>query len=301
MHSRRIILATILVTSLMTAGCLRDVLREVTRYRSDPKSTQDALAKKFGDEVEVSINDGDRGNQVLTVTFVNSSLNAVAKEDRANRAQEAANLVRLRYPSSHSLITIWIVFVSQPKSLLSNTGRQWVDSFVFNADGHSQSLDPQPTTSGYGVELRTSANYISRDNETDVSVSGILLAGSASGNGLILLPHFRVTGDVHAGKAAPPREVSFDFASYSDRPEFDNTVTVAFIADGALVMAATALLTTRTFSGTVTELLYLRLPYPAFRRLIAAHHLTIRLGSKEYPLDRGQLEALRQMSDYLSE
>lgn len=262
------------------------------------KLVHDALTKKFGDSVYVNMNQGG-DSMVLNVTFINSALNTKAPEDRFTRAQETANLIRARYPGINNLNAIWIVFVREKTTLILFHEREAIDYYGFDKEAKRLSL-PSGLNS-YGVELRTATSYLDKTNESDISVSGIQLAGIPGEKGLTVLPHFTVSGDVRAAQSRPPRAVSFDFASYADAEQFGANVPIAFIADGKIVLQTTGTFSVSRFSGTVSEFCYLAVPYPAFRKVIAAKQLTIKLGDKEYPLTSYQFAAVRQMGNYIAE
>jgi hypothetical protein len=55
-----------------------------------------------------------------------------------------------------------------------------------------------------------------------------------------------------------------------------------------------------TFTGNDAEFCYLTVPYPVFRRMIAASELIIKLGDKDYPVPPTRLEALKKMGEYVT-
>lgn len=301
MRSRRIILAIILVFPLLTAGCLRDVVRELAKDLTNTKNLQGDLTKRFGDEVFVSVEQAG-GRLALNVTFVNSPLNAMTPADRASRAQETANVVQLRYPDVARLNAIWVVFVRERRTLVFIDERQSVDYYGFDNKGMRMSSSYVPgTVIGTDTRAQTSTNYLKDDNETDISVNGIQLSGTPGGNGLTVLPHFRARGDIRTAKSPPPKVVTFDFASYSSVEEFEPSVPVVLIADGRTLFKTTGNFKVSRTSGGVTELMSLAVPYPAFRSIVASIQLTIKLGSKEFSVKPQQLMAMRDMCDYLTE
>jgi len=300
MRSRQPVLAMIVVLSLLTAGCLKDVVRELAKDITQTKALQSDLSKRFHDDVFVSVNQAD-GRVALNVTFVNSPLNDKSREERATRAQETANVVRFHYPDIESLSAIWVVFMRERKSLVFIREREAVDYYGFDKTAARTSTSYSRTTNSEGVELRTTTNYIASDNETDISVSGIQLAGTPGGNGLTMLPHFRAKGDVRAAKSPPPKVVTFDFASYSDIEQFEPNMPVVFIGDGRTLLKTTANFNVSRLSGSVNEFLYLPVPYPAFRSMVGSSQVKIKLGAKEFPLNAQQLAVMRDMCDYLTE
>src|SRR5690242_15507511 len=131
MRSRRIILATIFMLPLLTAGCLKDVVRKIAKDISETKVVQEELSKRFQDEVFVTVNQGG-GRIALNVTFTNSPLNDKAREDRLLRAQETMNVVRARYPSMDRLSSIWVIFVRQKKRFIFVDERAAIDYYGFD-------------------------------------------------------------------------------------------------------------------------------------------------------------------------
>ncbi|HEY8412278.1 MAG TPA: hypothetical protein VIK76_12780 [Pyrinomonadaceae bacterium] len=290
MRSRRIFLATIVASSLFGTACLRDVGKTI----GELQALRNALTNRFGDEVYVNLN-GASQHLALTLTFINSALNNKSLEERATRAQAAANIVKTSYARAKNLEAIWVVFVRQKTTMVVFHQTQTIDYFGFDKDA-KRVTPPATGSSSSGVELKTAAVYIDTSHETDVSVSGIQLSGIPGEKGLTILPHFRVAGDVKKGRARPPRQVSFDFASYSDKSEFRQTTPIAFLADGKQILRSDG-----TFTGTNTQFCYLTVPYRAFRQMIDAKQLTIKVGDKDYPLTRGQFAALQQMGVYVND
>ena len=221
MRSRRIFLATIVASSLFGTACLRDVGKTI----GELQALRNALTNRFGDEVYVNLN-GASQHLALTLTFINSALNDKSLEERATRAQAAANIVKTSYARAKNLEAIWVVFVRQKTTMVVFHQTQTIDYFGFDKDA-KRVTPPATGSSSSGVELKTAAVYIDTSHETDVSVSGIQLSGIPGEKGLTVLPHFRVAGDVKKGGARPPRQVSFDFASYSDKSEFRQTTRVS--------------------------------------------------------------------------
>lgn len=145
-------------------------------------------------------------------------------------------------------------------------------------------------------ERFTVANYLSEDDESNVFAYGIQLEGEPGKDGVTVMPYFRTKGDVNVQKEPRPKMVQFDFASYSSTPRFPETVQFTFIADGKPVFR-----TTGTFQGNDAQFCYLPVSYPAFRQMIAAKSLTIKVGAKEYPLTPDQFGAVQKMGDYITE
>src|SRR6476620_7147024 len=101
---RRIILASILATSVFAAGCVRQAVRTM----GELQTLNAELTKKFGDQIHVHLGEGTK--LTLTITFINSALNDKTTADRLARAQETAQLVMAHYARIESVKEIWVAF-----------------------------------------------------------------------------------------------------------------------------------------------------------------------------------------------
>lgn len=289
MPPHRKLLAAILVSLLLASGC-----KETVKTLGELQVLHNELTKKFGDTVFVRVNEA--AYPILSITFINSALNNKGPQDRQQRAQEAAQIVKANYTRIKSLREIWVVFVRQQSRFVIFHYSESIDGYGFDNEGHllpASNEDQPAATSG----ARATYRYLPSTNESDFSAEGLQLEGEPGGDkGLVVLPHFQVKGQAGVEKVPPPKEVSFDFASYSDKTEFEQTTPVVFLADDRPVFKANA-----TFTGDHTQFCYLKVPYATFRRMIAASTLTIRLGAKEYALTPKQFEALRNMNQYVQD
>jgi hypothetical protein len=106
-----------------------------------------------------------------------------------------------------------------------------------------------------------------------------------------------VQGNAEEQRSRPPKEVAFDFASYSEKPRFLTDKTpIAFVGGGKVIFAAKA-----KFNGNDAQFCYLPVPYAAFKEMVRGTDLTIRLGDKEYPLTPRQFTAIQKMDGFLTE
>lgn len=289
MLPQRKLLALILISSLLTAGCIRDAVKSL----SELQALRTTLTNTFGDEVSLHLSEGvNRGT--LTVTFINSPLNDSTRQQRALRAQEAAQIVSAHYERSNVVTMIAVMFLRR-KSLFAVFHRsQNVDTFVFEKDGQPTEYTalylPAPTT---GTEITVS--HSTTDNATDVSSQSTLqLDLEPGGYGMTVMPHFRLAGDARRRKSAPPEKVLFYFASYSKKPRFSESVRIEFIADGSPIMQTTAM-----FTGNDAQYCSLKISYSVFRKMATAKEATIKVGAREYPLTPKQLELLQKMDNYV--
>lgn len=288
---RPIILAAILVSSLFTAGCLKDAFKQL----GELQTLQAALTNKFGGEINVHLSEGvNRGT--LSVTFINSPLNDSSRQQRALRAAEAAQIVSAHYSRSTAINWIAVVFLRRQTQFVVFHRAQTLDSFIFEKDGRPTEYTapylPAPLT-----DTEITAGYSPNDDVTDVSSASTLqLDGEPGGYGITVMPHFKLQGNANRKKAPPPEEVAFLVASYSRKPRFSEPVPVQFIADGKPVMQRAA-----TFTGNDAQYCSIKVSYSAFRKMANAKEAAIKLGAKEYPLTPEQLQLLLKMDAYVLE
>ena len=289
MLPHRKLLALILISSLLTAGCLKDAFKSL----SELQALENTLTNKFGDEISLHLSEGvNRG--MLRVTFINSPLNDSTRQQRALRAQEAAQIVGAHYARSNAVAAIVVVFLRRKSAFAVFHRTQTLDSFGFEKDGqptkYTSPYLPAPPT---GTEI--TVGYSATDDVTDVTSQATLqLDLEPDGYGMTVMPHFRLFGDARREKAAPPEKVLLYFASYSKKPRFSESVPVEFIADGKPVMQGKA-----TFTGNDAQYCSLEISYSVFRKMATAQKATIKLGAREYPLTPKQLVLLQKMDNYV--
>ncbi len=288
MTSTRIFLALMLVFCLLAAACTGVAVK-----RLGPLQTvHTELTKKFGDQVHVNLNEsGD--TLVLSVSFINSALNDKPPEERFRRATEAAKLVKATYTGISNLSTIWIGFLRQRTRMLVFHYTEGLSYFSFD-----KNAEPLETPGPHIPEpaLETIATYHELRNQSDVFAYGIQLEGQPGKDGVTLVPNFKTTGDVNAKKGPPPKTIQFDFASYSSTPRFQQTAPITLIANDTTVLQTEA-----TFFGNDAQFCYLPVPYSAFRKMLAAKQLTIKVGDKTYRLTPRQFATLQELSKYVTE
>lgn len=291
MLPRRIILASVLAVSVLAAGCVK----EAARTLGELQGVRSEIYTRFGEDVNVHLGQGVR--QVLTITFINSPLNDRTQPERGQRAMETAQVVKANYPRIQSVAEIWVVFIRQQTRLVVFHYSESLDAYGFDKDG--QRLRP-PVTPGVkppSPTFSTGYRYLETTNETDVSADGLQLEGEPGGSkGLVVLAHYKVSGNVKVQKVVPPAKVSFDIASYSDKQEFEQVTPIIFMADGRPIVK-----TEGTFSGTNTQFCYLTVAYADFRKLVSAQQVTITMGARVYPLTPVQLGELRKMDSLLNQ
>jgi hypothetical protein len=260
-------------------------------------TVQSELIKKFGDDVYVNAQENLKNLKsskglVLTVSFINSRLNEKTKEERFKRAGEAAKVVTATYARIKSVSTIWVGFVRQKTRMVVFHYSEGFDFYPFDRNAQPLLNGPEDTSA---PKLETTANYFPKENVSNVFAYGIQLEGQPGKDGVTVLPRFTTTGDVNVKKGPPPKTVEFDFSSYSGTPRFQQTVPVTFIADAQLILQTKA-----TFHGNDAQFCSVSVPYAAFRQMIAAKELTIKVDANEYSLTPIELDAMRKMDDYLT-
>ncbi|HKV35495.1 MAG TPA: hypothetical protein VJP89_14260 [Pyrinomonadaceae bacterium] len=292
MLPHRKLLATILAASLLASGCLPKIAEDL----NDLQLLRNELTKKFGDQTELYLPTGvNRGT--LYVSFINSAYNNFPHEVRSRRAAEAAQFVKTTFRQMDQVSTILVSFLRRKTQLIVFHHTQTVDSIPFAKDANlMQPPTTTPSTTTSGVALETVANYMSEDDESNVFAYGIQLEGDPGADGVTVLPNYKTKGDLNVKKGRPPKTVQFDFASYSSTPRFEETESITFVTGGKPVFA-----TKGTFHGNDTQFCYLPVPYPAFRKMIAARSLTIRVGAKEYSLTPRQFGVVQKMGEYITE
>lgn len=287
MRTRRIILAILIASSLLTTACLREVANSLTEVRK----VYEALDKEFGETVFVNIDEAPN-HLDLNISFINSALNSRSPDERAKRAQRTVEIVKQTYARINKLDAIWVNFVRQETHYVFFHRSEMIDYFGVKKDGtiFTSRSDPSDVTDS-GVQTGVAVSYSRATRQSDVLLTGIYLQDEQSGVVIKVVPHYTVSGDVRAGKVQPPENVAFDFTVYAETPSVRQTVPITFLADKKPVLQTNA-----EFHGNSYPLL---VPYPAFSKMIAARELAIKVGSKEYPLQPSEFAMLQQMGKYV--
>ena len=298
LSSRSLSLTLVTVVScLLATGCAQVVtsLGEISKLQAE-------IVKEYGEPgVNVNLNNSN----VLTVTFINSQLNAKGPAERAKRAQQTAEFVKQHYLSIAKLDEIWVGFFRQQTRYIVVTYNEGLGFFGFDKNARAlrereefravvKTSDPDPyPTVVYSPSLK----------QTEISIMRLQLEGDLN-NGLAIAPHFTVPGDVTGLRrsAAKPKSIGIDFASYSLNSQFPGETKLVFSADNRVVYKTTGVFSTsKQTNGNFSEFLLVQVPYPAFRRLAMGEKLIISLGDKQYELTDEQCAGLREMTRYVSE
>jgi hypothetical protein len=285
-----LIVGLVVAESCTTAKDLSKTLTDLSRVRAE-------IMKRFGEE-NVNVNANTfQGNTAILVHFINSPLNAKSAEVRTKRAQETAELIKQYYPSIKNVGEIWIAFARVTTRYLVF---HWTE--VLDVHGYDSEARPLSDRDNPPVPIDPSkpiVRYSANQNATDISSSGIQLDGSPE-NGVAVVPHFSVIGDVNRVTPKPPKEVSFDFASYSAQPRFPSLTRIVFITDNEISYQTEGeFSTSKLADGTFSEFLYLKVPAAAFIKITGGRTVKIKLEKHEYRLTEIQLLQMQRMSDFL--
>ena len=290
--------ASLLMLCLLCAGCgsFGKSMNEMSRLHA-------GILKKYS-EKDVGVN--LHNSSLLTVTFINSPLNAKSPEERALRAQETAAFVVRNYPSINQIEEIWVSFLHSESRFIVVSYSKTLE--VYGFDKEARALGPPGDSGGAGdragyspTSLEPVATYSPQKKETEVIITRLQLEGDLE-HGLALVPHFKVPGDATGVRRSSifPESVVFDFASYSDNSMFPGDAKITALADRSVVFETRDRFSgTRLPTGGFTEFLQIEVPYPAFHQMVSGKKLTLRLGDREFELTNSQIKALRKMTEYV--
>lgn len=292
----RHVLWLVLTSSLLVCGCstakdLGKTLGELTVVRTE-------LINKFAEQdVNLHVNTF-QNRKSISVMYVNSPLNQKTTEERAKRAQETAEIVRQHYPSIKNVSEIWVGFMRVTTRLVVFHWSEMIEVRGFDNEGRAlrdpgvAPLDPVDP----GLPM---VRYLASQNKTDILGHNIQLEGTPE-KGLTVVPHFSVTGDINKTRPRPPKEVSLDFAAFSNAPKFPNITKIVFLVDDKVVYVTEGQFSTSKIAGGMySEFLYLKVPTAVFLKITSGNRVKIRLSEHEYTLTESQILQIQRMSDYL--
>jgi len=285
----RYLLYVVLTSCLLAYGCSK--ARDLGKTLDDLATIRAELIKKFGEaDVNLRVNNFPEGSSI-SVIYVNSPLNQKTTEERAQRAQETAEIVRQHYPSINNVSEIWVGFKRVTTRLVIFHWSEMVEVRRFAADERTLRDPLDPTQPG----LRYSASQ----NQTEITSRAILLEGTEE-KGVVLIPHFSVAGDANKITPKPPAEVGLDFAAYSEKPKFPNLTKLVLLSDDNTVYQTEGQFSTSKIGDELySEFLYLKVPTAVFLKISSGRVIKIKLNEHEYTLTESQLLQIQRMSDYL--
>jgi len=251
------------------------------------------LIQKYHDEVSVTL----QNSQFLSIVFVNSPLNNMDADKRANRAGETARFVALDYEGIKSIEQIWISFVESETHLIVLHETRSLDSFGFDKNGSPLGDESKKENDARAPVIK----FNPARNETDISLTRIQLEGDMD-HGIALVPHFTVSGDARQSATAAPETVTLDFASYARSPLFTENAPLDIYCNQRLAIKGFAQLMPASAGGTdesIAQFLSARITFGSFQKMAAARSVKIKLGSKVFELLPDDIQALARMSAYV--
>ncbi len=271
--------------------------KDLSRTLTDLGQVRAQIIKRFGeDEVDLRVNTF-QGETAISVHFINSPLNSSSQADRTRRAQETAELVKQYYPSIKKVSAIWVTFARVTSRFVVFHWTEVLD--VHGYDNEARPLSDRNNAPLLSDPSKPNVRYTANLNTSEISGSGIQLEGSP-GSGVTMFTHFSVLGDANRVTPKPPKEVSFDFASYSTPPRFPNVTKIVFITDDRISHQTEGQFSTSKLAdGTFSEFLYLKVPTAAFITITNGTSVKIKLANHEYRLSEIQVLQLQRMSDYI--
>lgn len=290
----RSLLCLVLTSCLLVYGC--STARDIGKKLNDLAKVRAELIKKFGEQdVNLRVNTY-QNRTTISVVYANSPLNQKTTEERGQRAQQTAEIVKQHYPSIKNVNEIWVGFMRVTTRLVVFHYSEMIVVYGFDSDarplrdrGNAPNVDPS----------EPSVRYSASQNQTEITCGGIQLEGTAE-KGLTVFPHFSVAGDANKIKPKPPVEVGFDFAGFADKPRFSNLTNLVFLADDKIVyQTKDQFSTSKTADGMYSEFLFLKMPTAVFLKLSSGRTVKIKLNETEYTLTERQLLKIQRMSDYL--
>ena len=289
----RYLLYLVLTSCLLAYGCSK--AKDLGKTLGDLTTIRAELIKKFG-EADVNLRVNTFQNRTsISVVYVNSPLNQKTTEERAQRAQETAEIIRQLYPSIKNVSEIWVGFMRVTTRLVIFHWSEMVEVRGFDNDARAlRDRDIAP------VDLtQPGLRYSASQNQTEISSRAILLEGTEE-KGVVVIPHFSVAGDANKITPKPPAEVGLDFAAYSEKPKFPNLTKLVFLSDDKIVYRTEGQFSTSKIADdSYSEFLYLKVPTAVFVKISSGRVIKIKLNEHEYTLTESQLLQFQRMSDYL--
>lgn len=289
-HITAIILSLAL---LLNTGCSKEAINarpDLAKLRSD------LLRKYQVKEVDVTLED----SYVLGISFINSPLNDLGEAEREIKAQEIALFASEHFSSINAIDRIWVAFIVYKNYLVFYYSYN-VATYIFDKNG----LTPADVSNYNGPQGTVTASYNPATNETKFYVSRNLRVYGDNKSGIMLFPHFTVSGDnVSAPRVATPKSVILDFSTYSEKRMFPDNPKLVIYVDNEKVFSGAAQTTDVLGDAnekSVNEFLSQEISYSQFLRITDGEKVKFALGAKTFELTAEHLTVLRAMRKCVEE
>ena len=281
------------LTFLMSAGCPGQMIKSL----ADLSALRNELIKEY--KVE-NVNVTVQNTHVLGISFINSSFNNLGEQERGRKAREIALFAKSHYPSMDLIDKIWVSFVESKDYVIFHY-TNGLATYVFDKGELSAGDAPGEM----GPRGAVTASYNPASNQTSVYLNQNLQVYSEGGSGIMLFPHFTLSGDnISTPRIATPQSVTLDFSTYSQKRMFPKNPKLIVYVDGQRVVSGSARTTNLMGSDaekSVNEFLSLEISYEQFRQLADGKRVKFNLGAREFELTAAHLEALRAMKRCVEE
>jgi hypothetical protein len=299
-RSRKLASLFLAVICLALGGCSQT--KELGKILGALAAVRSEIIKSFGEQdVNVNVNSNPNGT-TFSVTFINSPVNEQNHALRSERAQKTAEIVKANYQDIKTVNNIVVVFSRARSFLAIFHSTAIVDVFWFDRDAKPR-VEAGFNESGVGSTipeedpLEPQVTYSAARNETEIYLGGILLDGVPA-KGLTMIPRIMVKGNTNKTTPEAPESMRFDFASFADKPQFPGVTKIKFIADKNYEFEG-QFSTGGSNDGTVSEFLYLQIPYADYRHIADSKAVTVVLGKKQFVLTSDQILALRKLTQHV--
>ena len=285
-------LSLVLMSCLLVSGC--STAKDLGKTLGDLANVRAELINKFGEkDVNVRVNTFQNRTSLL-VTYINSPLNQKTTEERGQRAQETAEIVKQHYHSIKNVGEIWVGFMRVTSRMVIFHWSEMLETRGF--DNEARALR-EPVSAPVDPS-QPSVHFIASQNQTEIS-STIQLEGRPD-KGVLFIPHFSVEGNVNKITPKPPKVVALDFAAYSEKPKFPSITKIVFLSSDKVVYRAKGEFSMSKISADLySEFFYLEMPSTSFSEIASGNTIKVRLNDHEYALTESQVLKMQRMADYL--
>lgn len=280
---------------LFSVGCGQ--MKEAGKTLGALAEVRGEIIKKFG-ENDVNVNIITFGSSTsIRVAYINSPLNQKNGEERRKRAQETALIVKQHYSDIKNVSQIVVGFMKVEMKFLVVTTSVGIDVFSFDNQANPSSDRGEGSTVSAGDET-TFPTYSATNNETTIAPR--LQLEGVPGNGLTMIATMRVVGDTSKVTPKAPKDVGFDFASFTKGAKFAAETPVKFQGDDKVMFETTGEFSSGPGTdGMTNQFAYLTIPFTKFRELSRCQKVTIVLGEHKFELSEQQIGSFRKMVQYV--